>query len=787
MLESSQAIQPKEDDQEAANRSRVEEELGAVTSYSIKKDTVRLICTNGLLDIYFYEQPFVRILARKSKLEERTRSFAIVNQAKGELPTIEENSETIELRGSLISIIVKKNPVRLIIKDQHGRVLVEEKQLGLYWHGREEVACYKEMKQGERFYGFGEKTSFLDKRGEKMTMWNTDVYAPHNPQIDALYQSVPFYVGLSDEGAYGLFFDNTHKTTFDLKSSQNTLSFSAEAGLLDYYVFAGPTMKDVLQQYTFLTGTTPLPPKWALGYHQSRFSYETDSEVRDMIATFREKDIPLDAIYLDIHYMDEFRVFTFDKKRFPNPKKLINDAKEAGVRVIPIVDPGVKWDLNFSVFKDGIKNNLFCKYIDGQLFSGDVWPGKSVFPVYTKMETKKWWGDLHTYYTDMGIEGIWNDMNEPAVFTETMTMDLDVLHENDGDPRSHKELHNVYGLLMGEATYEGLEKQLNGKRPFILTRAGFSGVQRYAAVWTGDNRSFWEHLQMSIPMCLNLGMSGIAFCGTDVGGFAHDTTGELLARWTQVGAFTPFFRNHSADRTIRQEPWSFGQQIEDIVKKYIEVRYRFLPYMYQLFHETSKSGIPIMRPLILEYPNDKKVENCSDQFLVGSDLLVAPIMTPETTHRAVYLPEGRWFDYWTGKQYVGGQHHLIYAPLDTLPLFVREGAILPLGKVKTSTEVKDEMIEFHLYGLQSEGSYTYYEDDEATVAYQDGCFVNTNLHYTFEENTLSLTLTKSGDESLTVAQKKLIIHNTSNIKKVIVNGKEKDFKQNKDGQLVIHL
>ena len=282
-------------------------------------------------------------------------------------------------------------------------------------------------------------------------------------------------------------------------------------------------------------------------------------------------------------------------------------------------------------------------------------------------------------------------------------------------------------------------------------------------------------------------MSGIAFCGTDVGGFAHDTTGELLARWTQVGAFTPFFRNHSADRTIRQEPWSFGQQIEDIVKKYIEVRYRFLPYMYQLFHETSVSGIPIMRPLILEYPSDKKVENCSDQFLVGSDLLVAPIMTPETTHRAVYLPEGSWYDFWTGQQYVGGQHHLIYAPLDTLPLFIREGAILPLGQVKKSTEVKDETIEFHLYGLQSEGSYTYYEDDEATVAYQDGCFVNTNLHYRFEENTLSLTLTKSGDESLTVAQKKLIIHNTSNITKVVMNGKEKDFKQNKDGQLVIYL
>lgn len=786
MLESSQAIQPKEDNQDISTRACVEEELGAVISYTNTEGKVRLFCTDGMLDLYFYEQPFVRVLVRKDELQDKPRSFAVINNFETEMPTIKDNRETIEFIGSSVSVIVQKDPIRLIIKDQHGRTLVEEKELGMCWRGREEVACYKQMKQGERFYGFGEKTSFLDKRGEKMTMWNTDVYAPHNPQIDALYQSVPFYVGLSDEGAYGLFFDNTHRTTFDLKSSNDTLLFSAEAGLLDYYVFAGPTMKDVLHQYTNLTGTTPLPPKWALGYHQSRFSYESDSEVQDMISTFREKGIPLDAIYLDIHYMDEFRVFTFDKKRFPKPEQLVKDAKEAGVRVIPIVDPGVKKDLNYSVFREGIKDNLFCKYIDGQLFSGNVWPGESVFPDYTVKETKEWWGELHKFYTQMGIEGIWNDMNEPAVFNETMTMDLDVFHGNDGDPRSHKELHNVYGLLMGEATYEGLEKQLDGKRPFILTRAGFSGVQRYAAVWTGDNRSFWEHLQMSIPMCLNLGMSGIAYCGTDVGGFAHDTTGELLARWTQVGAFTPFFRNHSADRTIRQEPWSFGEQIEEIVKKYIAIRYRFLPYMYQLFYETSKSGIPIMRPLILEHPNDKKVENCSDQFLVGSDLLVAPIMTPETDHRAVYLPEGNWFDFWTGKGYAGGQHHLIYAPLDTLPLFVREGAILPLGEVKHSTVFKDQLIEFHLFGQKSEGSYKYYEDDGTTFAYKEGAFVETEIHYQLENEVLSLTVSISGDESIDIPNKQLVLH-TLDVIKVMVNGKEKVVESNKQGQLIVRL
>lgn len=788
MLESSQTIQPKEETEEVSNKLFDEEEIGSIVSFTNDDNKVRLFCTGGIIDLYFYEQPFVRILVSRDRLEIKPRSFTVVNKPKGEIPVIKEKSETIEFEGSFVSIIVRKDPVRLIIMDNNGRVLVEEKELGTCWRGREEVICYKKMKDDERFYGFGEKTSFLNKRGEKMSMWNSDVYAPHNPEIDALYQSVPFYVALNNDGAYGLFFDNTHETIFDLKSSQDTLSFSAEAGLLDYYVFAGPTAKDILQQYTTLTGTMPLPPKWALGYHQSRYSYESADEVREVIRTFREKKIPLDAIYLDIHYMDGYRVFTFDKKRFPNPKKLIAEAKEeSGVRIIPIVDPGVKKDVNYSVYRDGVNNDIFCRFIEGNLFTGNVWPGESVFPDFTVKKSRELWGELHHFYTNLGIEGIWNDMNEPAVFNETKTMDLDVIHENDGDPRTHRELHNVYGLLMGEATYDGLKKQLSGKRPFILTRAGFAGVQRYAAVWTGDNRSFWEHLQMSIPMCLNLGMSGIPFSGADIGGFAHDTNGELLARWTQVGAFTPFFRNHSALGTVRQEPWEFGTRIEEIVKKYIELRYRFLPYIYQLFYEASKSGIPVMRPLFLEYPNDKNIFNCSDQFLIGSDLLIAPIMTPDTDHRSVYLPDGKWFDYWSGEQYVGGQHHLVYAPLDKLPLFVREGAILPLGEIRQSTEEIEKIIEFHLFGQEKAGSFSYYEDDGTTFEYEQGAYLETELNFELEDETLYIYMSVNGDNLIGCPNKKCILHSNSTVKKVFFNGCERLIKMNDEGFQTIDL
>jgi alpha-glucosidase len=555
------------------------------------------------------------------------------------------------------------------------------------------------------------------------------VYAPHNPETNALYQSIPYFMTLRDGKAHGIFFDNTFRTFFDMKSSEEYYSFSADGGQLDYYVMGGSHPKAVLEQYTYLTGKAPLPPKWALGYHQSRYSYETEAEVRDIAKNFIEKDIPVDVIHLDIHYMDGYRVFTFDNERFPNPEKLIADLREMGIRIVPIVDPGVKKDSEYPVYQEGVLEDHFCNYIEGDIYFGEVWPGISAFPDFTEEKVRKWWGDKHRFYTSIGIEGIWNDMNEPSVFNETKTMDVSVMHRNDGNPTTHRELHNVYGLLMGKATYEGMKENLHGKRPFLLTRAGYAGVQRYAAVWTGDNRSFWEHLQMSLPMVMNLGLSGVAFTGPDVGGFAHDTNAELLTRWTQVGAFTPFFRNHSAIGFRYQEPWQFGEKYEAIMKKYIQMRYVWMPQLYSLFYQASKQGLPVLRPLLMEYPEDRKTYNLNDQFMIGDNVVIAPILAPSVTERVVYLPKGEWVEYSSGDRYEGGEVHLVHAELEDLPIFVREGTALIQGEWTSNQDKITRTVTMKIYASERDENYrfTYYDDDGETFAYKTGDFLKLDL------------------------------------------------------------
>ncbi|PKR85448.1 glycoside hydrolase family 31 protein [Heyndrickxia camelliae] len=717
------------------------QDIGDFRGFKQNGSLIQIQCEQGYVNIIFYQDSIVRIVMNPFQSPIMESSFAVITEPREVSYTLKETHDQLIISNSELELVIQKFPLRINVHSADGRVLVGESERGLGFNEKKEVICYKDMHEKDHFYGFGEKTSFLDKRGEKMTMWNSDVYAPHNPEIDALYESIPYFMTLRNGKAHGIFFDNTYKTVFDMKSEQDTYSFWAEGGQIDYFVLAGPSPKDVLEQYTSLTGRMPLPPKWSLGYHQSRYSYETEQEVRELARNFIEKGIPVDAIYLDIHYMDGYRVFSFDKERFPNPKQLIADLKNAGIQVVPIVDPGVKEDPEYHAYQQGIYENHFCKYMDGTIYYGDVWPGNSAFPDFTNADTREWWGELHRFYTELGIEGIWNDMNEPAVFNETKTMDVKVMHGNNGNPKTHKELHNVYGLLMGEATYHALKKQNNGNRPFLLTRAGYAGVQRYGAVWTGDNRSFWEHLAMAVPMCMNLGISGVAFTGPDVGGFAHDATGELLARWTQLGAFTPYFRNHSGLDTVRQEPWAFGEEIGNVVKKYIQLRYKWLPYLYTLFYKASKTGIPVMRPLLMEYPNDENTFNLSDQFLIGENVMIAPILKPTTYHRVVYLPAGNWYDYWTNKCYEGNTYMMVEASLDTLPIFIKEGTILSLGKdIKNTSETLEEM-EIHLY-KSDEGTslFQLYEDDGRTFEYENGAYLLKEFRCHFQNKMITINM-----------------------------------------------
>lgn len=754
-------------------------DIGNIERIEKERNGLSIQTNTGELKVVVYRDGVIRFAYNPFGNTNLKGSPAIIAVPDGADFSMTEEESKITLTTKKLQVDIKKQPVRITIKDSKGNILLKEERKGMGFTTKKDVGCFKEMAEDDYFYGFGEKTGYLNKRGEKLEMWNTDVYAPHNPETDPLYQSIPFFITLNRGISHGIFFDNTYKTFFDFQTGQDVYSFSAEGGQLDYYFLSGPTPKDVIMQYTDLTGRMPIPPKWTLGYHQSRYSYETEGEVREIIRYFQEKAIPLDAIYLDIHYMDGFRVFTFDKSRFPNPKALVSDLKEQGIRVVPIVDPGVKEDPEYAVFQEGILEDRFCQYIDGKIYYGDVWPGNSAFPDFANSDVRKWWGEKHKFYKDLGIEGIWNDMNEPAVFNETKTMDVKVIHNDDGVLKTHREMHNLYGLLMGEATYTGMKDLLEGKRPFLLTRAGYSGVQRYAAVWTGDNRSFWEHLQLSVPMIMNLGLSGVPFAGADVGGFAHHSNGELLARWIQVGAFTPFFRNHSAIGFLHQEPWSFGEKYEKIIKKYIGLRYKWLPQLYTLFAEAHEKGIPVMRPLLLEYPDDATTYNMNDQFMLGDNTIVAPIMQPSTNTRAVYLPEGQWVDYWTDEILKGKQYHLVTAPLDTLPIFIKRGTAIAHGDEKGSTAVQDEKLTLHLYYEDKTGTiFRLYEDDGSTFDYEAGTYLWKTFHVNYNGNEIKIRTSSQGQFKSSSVHVEFVIHSYRE-HALVVNIDEKVFSAEK--------
>ncbi|SFL52637.1 glycoside hydrolase family 31 protein [Halanaerobium salsuginis] len=632
------------------------------------------------------------------------------------------NKKLITIKSSKLKLVINRNRFSLAVYDSENNLIHSDyKNFALGWQ-QDKVRAWKDLDPKSRFYGLGEKTGWLDKKGRKYEMWNNDTFLPHVTDTDPLYQSIPFLITFTPEHSYGIYFDNSYRSFFDLSSAgQPYYSFWAEGGQLDYYFLNGPDLKKVISSYTNLTGTMPLPPKWALGYHQSRYSYYPQSKVKELAKEFRQRQIPCDAFHFDIHYMDQYKIYTWDQERFPDPAAMISNLQKQGIKAVTIIDPGVKQEPEYELYKTGIENNYFCKYLEGKVFIDKVWPGNCAFPDFTQTKVRNWWAELQKDFVELGVKGIWNDMNEPAVFNQDNTMSEQVIHQNDGQSGSHKKFHNLYALLENMATYQGLKSALKNERPFVLTRAGFAGIQRSAAVWTGDNRSFWEHLKLTMPMLMNLGMSGIPFCGSDVGGFTGNSNGELLTRWIQLGTFMPFFRNHCEIRAINQEPWSFGSKYETIIKKYIELRYQFLTHFYNLFYQASKTGIPVLRPLLMEFTTDKNCQNLSDQFLIGDNLLIAPIYKPDTEQRLVYLPAGEWINYWTEEVLPGKQHIITEAPLEKLPIFVKANSLLPLTeKFNYVGEKKLNYLELNLYlgSKNKQFSYTLYDDDGLSFDYQ---------------------------------------------------------------------
>jgi alpha-glucosidase len=531
------------------------------------------------------------------------------------------------------------------------------------------------------YYGLGGRTGWLDRRGRNLEVWATDPAPPFTHDQDPLYQAHPFLM-LREAGRFlGLYLDETWRSGFSLAppGAEESL-ISSDGPTLDFYLIAGPDPKRVLRRYSELVGRASMPPLWALGYHQCRWGYADAAAVREVAAEHRRRDIPLDAMWLDIDHMERYKSFTFDPHRFPSPAALSADLAEQGVRLVTIIDPGLKAEPGYHAYDQALAGNYAVRAPRGEVLRGTVWPGEVIWPDFTRAEVRQWWGELHRSLTDAGVAGVWNDMNEPSTFTVmghqtyAKAMPPGARHA----AHTHAEVHNLYALLECRGAFEALTAQRPGHRPFVLTRAGFPGIQRYAWVWSGDNSSSWQHLEESIPMLLGLSLSGVPFIGADIGGFSGDTNGELLTRWTWLGVCYPLMRNHSECDSLAQEAWAFGEPWTGYVREAVRLRYRLLPHLYSLAREAVEDGSPPLRPMLFEFPQDSAVWGLADQFMLGADLLAAPALRPGQQARAVYLPAGLWHDFWNGESFEGGRWIVVPTPLDGLPLFVRGGSALAL-------------------------------------------------------------------------------------------------------------
>ena len=624
-----------------------------------------------------YNDNIIRLtLTRHDEFE--NFSYSVVAEPAASSWDIVDSEDALSLKGMKFHVTLGKKNLRFAFTTTKGQVINEDDpSFGTSWNG-DQVTTFKKLQPGERFIGLGEKTGPLDRKGSGYINWNTDNFG-YGQGADPLYSSIPFYIGIHNKLVYGIFFDNSYKSFFNFGASNNRFSsFGADAGEMNYYFIYGDSVAEVIEHYTVLTGRMEMPPKWSIGYQQCRYSYYPDKEVLNVADTFREKDIPADAIVLDIHYMERYKIFTWNKKDFPDPAGMIRELEEKGFKIVVMCDPGIKVEEGYHTYEDGLRHDVFIKYPDGTNYTGQVWPGWCHFPDFTNPRTRDWWREQFKDYVSLGIQGFWNDMNEIATWGNMLPENIEMSFE--GHKSSIRRGRNLYGFQMARSTYEATKSLMKNRRPFNLTRSGFSGIQRYAAVWTGDNVAYDEHMMLGVRIVNSMGMSGIAFAGYDVGGFVGNADSKLFARWLSIGAFSPFFRGHSMINSRDTEPWSYGEEVEQISRNYIKFRYQLLPYLYSLFREANISGMPVQRSLAIDYPHDSKVfeHQFQHEYLFGPYILVAPVESTKEFVK-VYFPDADgWYSLYNGRKFNPNSETIVECPLHKLPLFVKAGAIIPM-------------------------------------------------------------------------------------------------------------
>ncbi|MFT6871754.1 MAG: alpha-glucosidase [Roseivirga sp.] len=715
------------------------ESVGAISTFKAHNNIIAGKAGKYQFKLTPYNHNIVRVQVSKDETFDEY-PFSVIMEPETVIAGLHETSEEIVLKTDQLEMKVTKSPFRLSFFNKAGDLLnADDPTFGISWLG-EEVTNYKSIAQDEVFLGMGEKSGGLNRRGSSYDNWNSDAFGFNN-DTDPLYVSTPFFIGVREGKPYGIFLDNTYKSHFNFGTSNNDRFsyFSASAGDLNYYFIQGDTVNDVIQQYSKLTGTIQMPPKWSLGFQQCRYSYYPDHEVYNIADTFREKKIPADVIYLDIHYMKDYMAFTFDKERFPNPKALIDKLTSQGFKVVVILDPGIATKKGYGTYDRGVEKDVFVKYPDGTPYEASVWPGNSHFTDFTDKKGRDWWTEELKFYTDLGLEGFWNDMNEPACWGQDIPDMVEFDYE--GQQVSHKKARNVYGFQMVRATYEGARKQMGNKRPFTLTRSGFSGVQRYSAVWTGDNVAGDDHMLLGVRLVNSLGMAGVPVAGYDIGGFVDESSPQLFARWLAVATFAPFFRVHSMVNVRDSEPWAYGEEVEEISRNYINLRYKLMPYLYSLFYRAYQNGTPINKSLAVDYYNDPEIYhgNAQNEFTLGDWLLVCPTTTQQE-YSKIYIPEGNWYRFFTDEQVSGGQSLVIETSMEDLPVYAKEGAIIPLQSVVQNThEVHDGELKLHVYHGNVETQQQYYEDDGETFDFESEAFYKRQISFNGKAKTIHLT------------------------------------------------
>ena len=585
---------------------------------------------------------------------------------------------------------------------------------------------------GVDLYGTGEVKGPLKRNGRKISLWNIDTPAYGVDGGTHLYQSHPWVMGLrSDGSAFGIIADNTWRQTI---STDQDVVFESMGPAFRVVVIERPDVAQLMRALADLTGHMPLPPLWSLGYHQCRHTYYPDGRVMEVADLLRKHQIPSDVIWMDIDYMDGYRIFTFDPDGFPNPRRLNDYLHQQHFKSVYMIDPGVKAEKGYFVDDQGRAGDYFVKTADGKLFEGNVWPGACHFPDFTRPEVRSWWSTLYRDFMATGVDGVWNDMNEPAIFGQPeQTMPLDNRHEGgDGITAGpHLRFHNVYGMNMVRASRQGLLLANPQKRPFILSRSNFLGGQRYAATWTGDNLSHPDHMKLSVPMTLTLGLSGQPFNGPDIGGFCENSNGELVAQWTALGVYFPFVRSHNTKGTVAQEPWAFTPEVLDACRTAINRRYRLMPYIYTLFREASETGMPVMRPLFMADPTDLSLRSEDRAFLLGGDLLVRPQWAGRTA-----MPKTAW------------QPLTLEAATDSFQCELRQrpGSVIPLANLaQSTTDLRTDSLTL-LVCIDGEGKAVgqLYEDEGDGFSYREGCYRQTSIEATLRKKQLTVRMRQVG-------------------------------------------